>query len=104
MAELLVGCGARRIKELRIGDRADWSELVTLDINPAHKPDVVHDLNDIPLPFPAERFDEIHAYEVLEHVGAQGDYRFFFAQFADLWHMLRPNGLLCGSAPPPTSP
>ena len=104
MAELLIGCGARRIKEVRIGDRAEWSELVTLDINPAHEPDVVHDLNDIPLPFPDERFDEIHAYEVLEHVGGQGDYRFFFAQFADLWRMLRPNGLLCGSAPPLTSP
>lgn len=87
-----------------ISDRTEWSELVTLDINPAHEPDVVHDLQDIPLPFPDERFDEIHAYEVLEHVGSQGDYRFFFAQFADLWRLLKPNGYLCGSAPSTTSP
>jgi SAM-dependent methyltransferase len=104
MAELLIGCGARRVKEVRIGNSAEWSELVTLDINPAHKPDVIHDLHDVPLPFPDERFDEIHAYEVLEHVGGQGDYRFFFAQFADLWRILRPNGHLCGSVPPATSP
>jgi hypothetical protein len=52
MAELLIGCGARRVKDVRIGNNAEWSELVTLDINPEHKPDVIHDLQDIPLPFP----------------------------------------------------
>jgi hypothetical protein len=104
MAERLIGCGARRVKDVCIGNRAEWSELVTLDINPAHKPDLVHDLQDIPLPFPDERFDEIHAYEVLEHVASQGDYRFFFAQFADLRRLLGRNGYLCGSAPSTTSP
>jgi len=72
MAELLIGCGARRVKDVRIGNNAEWSELVTLDINPEHKPDLIHDLHDIPLPFPDGRFDEIHAYEVLEHVGGPG--------------------------------
>jgi len=104
MAELLIGCGARRVKEVQIGGTAEWSALVTLDINPDHKPDVIHDLRDVPLPFPDERFDSIHAYEVLEHVGSQGDYRFFFPQFADFWRILKPNGLLCGSSPPATSP
>lgn len=104
MSELLIGCGSRRVKDVWVGGRTEWSKLVTLDINADHKPDVVHDLKEIPLPFPNESFDEIHAYEVLEHVGRQGDYPFFFAQFTDFWRMLKPNGHLCGSVPTVTSP
>lgn len=83
--------------------RADWSALTTLDYNAAHKPDVVHDLFSIPLPFADDSFDEIHAYEVLEHVGAQGDWRFFFAQWADFWRLLKPGGVFLGTVPLPTS-
>jgi hypothetical protein len=104
MPELLIGCGSRRAKDVWVADKEEWTDLRTLDINPDHKPDVVHDLQDIPLPFPDETFDEIHAYEVLEHIGRQGDYKFFFAQFADFWRILKPNGHLCGSSPPPNSP
>lgn len=104
MTELMIGCGSRRVKDVWIGKNTEWSDLRTLDINADHGPDVVHDLNDIPLPFPDDCFDEIHAYEVLEHVGRQGDYKFFFAQFADFWRMLKPHGHLCGSVPPPMSP
>jgi predicted SAM-dependent methyltransferase len=63
------------------------------------KPDIVHDLNIIPLPFDDNSFDEIHAYQVLEHCGTQGDYKFFFAQFEDFWRILKPNGFLCASVP-----
>jgi len=77
----------------------DWTNLVTLDINADHKPDVVHDLTVLPLPFEADTFDEIHAYEVLEHTGQQGDWRFFFAQFAEFWRILKPGGLLVGTSP-----
>lgn len=98
MAELLIGCGSRRNRI--VGNPGfPWGELVTLDHNSDHKPDVVHDLEVLPLPFPDERFDEIHAYEVLEHTGAQGNWRFFFAQFADFWRLLKPGGLLCGTCP-----
>jgi hypothetical protein len=65
MPELLIGCGSRRAKDVWVADKKEWTDLRTLDINPDHKPDVVHDLQDIPLPFPDETFDEIHAYEVL---------------------------------------
>jgi SAM-dependent methyltransferase len=101
--ELLIGCGLRRSKLLHKDGEAEWSNLTTLDINPAHKPDVVWDLTQFPLPFDDNTFDEIHAYEVLEHTGTQGDYRFFFAQFSEFWRILKPDGTLVGTVPSPTS-
>lgn len=102
-AELLIGCGSNRVKKLRENGK-DWDGLVTLDMNPAHKPDVVHDLEQMPLPFGDESFDEIHAYDVLEHTGQQGDWRFFFAQWMEFWRLLRPNGIFFGISPQATSP
>jgi SAM-dependent methyltransferase len=102
MSDLLIGCGATRDKRVFPTPRP-WRDLVTLDINPDHAPDVLHDLAVLPLPFADEAFDEIHAYEVLEHTGTQGDYRYFFAQFSEFWRILRPGGYLCGSVPLPSS-
>jgi len=99
MRQLLIGCGSRRIRSVSIDGTQTFEDLTTLDVNDAHHPDIVHDLMNLPLPFEDESFDEIHAYEVLEHTGAQGDYKFFFAQFADFWRMLKPNGLLCATVP-----
>jgi SAM-dependent methyltransferase len=101
--ELLVGAGSRRIKHLVWQGRSEWTALVTLDINADHKPDVVHDLTVLPLPFADDTFDEIHAYEVLEHTGQQGDWRFFFAQFSEFWRILKPDGVLIGTSPAPGS-
>ncbi len=97
--ELLIGCGPSRDKRMGITGEADWKQLVTLDQNPDHAPDVVHDLESIPLPFAESAFDEIHAYEVLEHTGNQGDWRFFFAQFSDFWRVLKPGGVLFATVP-----
>lgn len=94
--ELLLGCGNRREK---IWGGSDWGHLVTLDIDPALKPDVVWDLETLPLPFDPDTFDEIHASEVLEHTGRQGDWRFFLAQFDDFWRILKPGGTLSASVP-----
>lgn len=80
-----------------------FSTPVTLDIDPTTNPDVLWDLNTLPYPFLLDEFDEIHAYEVLEHCGAQGDWRFFFAQFEELWRILKPGGKLIFSVPAPTS-
>ncbi len=99
MAELLIGCGSRREKRLVYAGRTEWSALTTLDINPDHKPDHVWDLDDLPLPFEDNSFDEIHAYEVLEHVGQQGDWKFFFNQWSDFWRILKPGGIFLGSSP-----
>ena len=81
----------------------DWKELVTLDFNSDHNPDVVHDLTQTPYPFADDTFDEIHAYEVMEHIGQQGDYKTFFAQWSEFWRILKPEGLFCGTSPSSTS-
>jgi SAM-dependent methyltransferase len=101
--ELLLGCGSNRVKKLHQRGRSEWTGLVAIDIEPSHKPDVVHDINE-PLPFPSDYADEIHAYEVLEHCGRQGDYKFFFAQWSDFWRVLKPAGVFFGTVPLPTSP
>lgn len=98
--ELLIGCGPRREKFVTFEAIPPvFTNLVTLDMLAEHKPDVVHDLNVLPYPFPDGEFDEIHAYEVLEHCGRQGDWRFFFAQFAEFERILKPQGYLIGSCP-----
>ena len=97
--ELLIGAGSTRDKRIHTKGRERWNGLVTLDINDDHQPDVVWDLTNFPLPFVDNQFDEIHAYEVLEHTGAQGDYKFFFAQFTEFWRILKPNGILFGTCP-----
>lgn len=115
--ELLLGCGHSREKRLFPvvdspfvpGVRApirEWVNLKTADVNPRCKPDVLFDLNqpyDICGHFPDDWFDEIHAYEVLEHAGAQGDYELFFKQFNALWSIMKPNGVLCATVPNWTS-
>lgn len=101
--ELLIGCGSNRAKKLCVTGKAEWSSLVTLDIEASHKPDMVHDLHER-LPFVDDAVDEIHAYEVLEHCGTQGDYKFFFWQFSDFWRVLKPRGYLFGTVPLPSSP
>jgi SAM-dependent methyltransferase len=99
---LLLGAGNKRQKVLQSPgspEKEFVGELVTLDIDPDTKPDVLHDLNVLPLPFADNEFDEIHAYEVMEHCGRQGDWQFFFAQFAEIWRILKPGGLFCATVP-----
>lgn len=103
MAELLLGCGRNHARKIAVGGRAEWSALTTLDINDDVGADVIHDIAKLPLPFPDNAFDEVHAYEVMEHVGQQGDWRFFFAQWSDLWRILKPGGLFVGTSPAPDS-
>ena len=49
MPEILLGAGSNHSKKL--GFSPEWNGLVTVDINPDHKPDVLHDLSVLPLPF-----------------------------------------------------
>jgi hypothetical protein len=110
LASWPVGSGNRYGKE--------FVNPVTLDINPDHKPDIQFNLeridggtyNQIPLPSrlpepggitktPDNYYSEIHAYEVLEHIGRQGDYHKFFAQFSEFWRILVPDGFLFATVP-----
>lgn len=98
--ELLIGCGNSRHKKIYTEDDSpSWSNLTTIDIDPNCGADVIHDLNVTPWPFEDDTFDEIHAYEVLEHLGKQGDYVSFFAQFSEIYRILKPGGLLIGTTP-----
>ena len=103
--ELLLGCGNNREKKVTwTGTTKEWEGLTTLDIDPTCGADMLHDMNVLPLPFIADTFDEIHAYECLEHVGRQGDWRFFFRQFEDLWRIMKPGGFLVATVPMWDSP
>jgi SAM-dependent methyltransferase len=97
--ELLAGAGKNHAKRMWVGDDREWSQLVTLDISGDHKPDVIWDLNVRPLPFAADTFDEVHAYEVCEHLGQHGDFRSFFAEWSEWWRILKPGGLFHGMSP-----
>jgi SAM-dependent methyltransferase len=104
MTELLIGCGSDHGKRFTTDGNKEWTKLVTLDINPDHKPDVLWDLTKRPLPFEDNAFEEIHAYEVLEHLGQQGDWRTFFEEWSEWWRILKPNGIICGTSPAWNSP
>jgi SAM-dependent methyltransferase len=115
--ELLIGCGRARDKRIVIPGQTSraWHNLTTADINPNVDADLWVDLNAHPpwyaysnrMPIESrvacslmsDQWDEIHAYEVLEHLGQQGDAASFLAQFSELWRLLKPNGYLCATVP-----
>jgi hypothetical protein len=121
MTELLLGCGFQRKKQARIpGDDIEWKDLVTLDHNPDCKPDLFCNLDDddlwvcLALTCQGEKvtesgelkenfFTEVHAYEVLEHLGRQGDFVSFFSTFNNIYRILVPGGLLFATCPSPRS-
>jgi len=100
MAELLIGCGNSRNKKLHLtGDIPEFTNVTTLDFDPLCGADVLHDLEVLPYPFEDQSFDQIHAYEVLEHTGNQGDWKFFFDQFREFHRILKPGGHLFATVP-----
>ncbi|MEW6482201.1 MAG: methyltransferase domain-containing protein [bacterium] len=58
MKKLNLGCGKNR----------SIPDAVTVDINPEIGPDIVHDLNKFPWPFPDNEFHEIYCFDILEHL------------------------------------
>jgi SAM-dependent methyltransferase len=116
--ELLIGCGTARVKRMTSQPQfLAWADLTTLDIYEACKPDLLCDLERVfwcPEDYTdqGERcidwaegfikddyFDEVHAYEVLEHLGHQGDAVAFFELFAEIYRVLKPGGYLFATVP-----
>jgi SAM-dependent methyltransferase len=56
-AVLNLGCG-----------RKHRPEAVNLDCTPRSNPDVVHDLDARPWPFPDNQFEKVYAFDVVEHL------------------------------------
>jgi predicted SAM-dependent methyltransferase len=130
MPELLLGCGSARKKLLAPSESdTEWKDLITLDNNLNCRPDLFCDLNSVVwtalwnystnhtlvercLMYEGSQrqrlresfFDEVHAYEVLEHLGQQGDIRSFFSTFENIYRILKPNGYLFATCPSRHSP
>jgi SAM-dependent methyltransferase len=132
MTELLLGCGHARDKRLAPPNgKQAWSDLVTLDKYKSCDPDLLCDLDKLDwyvtpvnqalqgtitdkVGYLADQgpvhqltpnyFDEVHAYEVLEHLGSQGDATSFFAHFRNIHRILKPDGHLCATCPSRYSP
>lgn len=103
MRELVLGCGNYPYKKI-YSDSKEYVNPVRVDIDQDCKPDITLDLNTNSLPFPDSSFDEVHMYEVLEHLGTQGDYKHFFDFFSEIARVLKPNGLFIASVPAMSSP
>jgi predicted SAM-dependent methyltransferase len=97
--ELIFGVGNSLEKKIWEPNQKDFVNPVTVDFDPNCNPDILWDLNVRPLPFEDNEFDEIHAYEILEHLGKQGDWRGFFEEFGEYWRILKPGGVLYATCP-----
>jgi len=96
---LIIGAGSSKALRLLTPMSNIKPTITTLDIERSHGTDVVWDLNDLPWPFDSDSFHEVHAYEILEHLGSQGDAKSFFAHFGEIYRILTPLGHLAGSSP-----
>lgn len=96
---LLIGCGNNHAKQVQYNGVAEWTgELVKMDINPNCGADILFDMELVAvgnqMPFPDDTFDEIGAYNTMEHWGRQGDFRGWFHECGEYWRILKPGGLM----------
>jgi ubiquinone/menaquinone biosynthesis C-methylase UbiE len=72
-------------------------DAITLDIDPEHHPDVVHDLHQVPWPFSDNQFKEIICHHVLEHLND------ITAAMNELHRICKPDGEIYIEVPHHTS-
>ena len=94
--ELVLGGSRLRLTNKRACLDADtkFKNPTYLDISPDEGVDVVWDLNNHPLPFEDNTFDEIYAYNILEYLASQGNTTFFYEEFDEYHRIIKPNGIL----------
>ncbi|MEK9170184.1 MAG: class I SAM-dependent methyltransferase [Patescibacteria group bacterium] len=82
------------MKKLNLGSGGYKKEgFINLDWNPLNNPDVAHDLNKLPYPFPDNSFDFIEASHVLEHLDKP------FMVMKELHRILKSDGKLVVKVP-----
>ncbi|SRR5260221_5619439 len=101
---IILGAGSSRVRRSHlVGDPTngtwDGFEVTTLDNEPSHKTDIVHDLNVLPWPLPSDTYDRVEAYEILEHLGRQGDAASFFGHFSEIYRIMKVGGMLSATCP-----
>lgn len=77
MNKLNIGCGQRK-----------KNGFINVDNDPRMEPEILHDLNTLPYPFPENYFDHIEADHVLEHLAHPIDV------MKELHRILKPEGTL----------
>ena len=117
--ELLLGCGHKKDKRIIApGTPRTWQNMTSVDCNDACDPDVRANLDTVEWVATWQRepnrgamyswsdntYDEVHAYEVLEHLGQQGNHYSFFAFMENVWNVLKPEGVFCATTPSRFSP
>ena len=75
---LVIGCGLKRVQGA-----------IHLDINPDVCPNVVHDLNKYPWPFEDNKFKNIIAEHIIEHIWKQGDAKGWFKLWKEVWRVCK---------------
>ena len=95
---LVLGCGNCKIRRVKTDDKAlDYSDskVTTIDMNPDCNPTIVGDVLTEVKKLESDSFDEINAYDTLEHWGVQGDWQGYFDEFTEYHRILREGGQMC---------
>lgn len=102
---LLLGCGTNHNKKIILPEDKEmgWGdeyEVHTVDLYSACHPTFKFDLNEEDWwRISKSYYDRVDAYEVLEHLGRQGDAKSFFSTFRSIWQVLKDGGALVATVP-----
>lgn len=77
--KLNLGCGTNKVQGY-------------VNVDRAHGPDVVHDLESFPWPWPDSSVDEIRAHHILEHLGATPDK--FIGVMKEMYRVCKPGAIV----------